>query len=287
MNTKTFRSIEQIVQGIPTTDGAGVRLTRVLTQDLQKRLDPFLMMDAFRSDDPDDYIAGFPNHPHRGFETITYMLAGQMQHLDSGGNEGLLGPGDVQWMIAGSGLIHSELPRQKDGLMEGFQIWLNLPAKDKMIDPAYRDIAANEIPTVTTEQDVHIKIIAGQSQGQEGAMQRPVTDPLILDIHLPAGTSFEQVLGDRATAFLYVYQGQAVIQGQTVPTHHMGILSQTPDADVRIEAESATRLLLIAGQPLEESIAQYGPFVMNTTAQLEQTLLDYQQGRLVQPVARF
>jgi len=277
------RTIERLVKGVQTSDGAGVKLTRVLTQDLQRRLDPFLMLDAFRNDNPDDYIGGFPDHPHRGFETVTYMIAGRLRHRDSAGNEGLLSPGGVQWMTAGSGLIHSELPEQEAGLMEGFQLWLNLPAERKMIKPSYRDIAPEAIPEVTTENGVVVRVIAGHSQGADGAVIkgaviRPDTEPLFLDIHLPANTRFHQALPAGHHAFVYTYRGQANIGDQAVADRHMGILSNA-GTDFEVSAKEPTRLLLIAGKPLNEPIAQYGPFVMNTNEQIQQTLQDYRAGQ--------
>ncbi len=188
------RRVERLVAGQPTSDGAGVRLMRVLTQPLQRRLDPFLMLDNFRSDDPDDWIAGFPDHPHRGFETVTYMIAGRMRHRDSAGHEGLLEGGGVQWMTAGRGVIHSELPEQSEGLMEGFQLWLNLPSKDKMREPWYRDFTAAELPAFETADGVRVVAIAGRSHGVDGAVRREGTEPLYLDLHLPEGARFAQAL---------------------------------------------------------------------------------------------
>jgi len=277
------RRIERLVAGMATSDGAGVRLTRVLTQPLQRRLDPFLMLDAFRSDDPDDYIAGFPAHPHRGFETITYMIAGRMRHRDSTGGEGLLNNGDVQWMTAARGIIHSEMPEQEDGLMEGFQLWLNLPARDKMQAAAYRDIPSASIPEARLASGARVRVIAGRSQGVDGAMQRPVTEPLVLDIHLPAGQTLSQSLPAGHNAFLYVYRGEvkAGPDAQPVTTTRMAILDNDADADgVSIQADTDARILLVAGRPLGEPIAQYGPFVMNTQAELEQALADYRDGSL-------
>jgi quercetin 2,3-dioxygenase len=274
-----YRGVERLVQGKPTSDGAGVRLTRVLTQDLQRRLDPFLMLDAFRNENPDDYIGGFPDHPHRGFETVTYMLAGRMRHHDSAGNHGLLGPGGMQWMVAGSGLIHSELPEQESGLMEGFQLWLNLPAVDKMTAPNYRDVPSAAIPEYTSETGVHVRVIAGESHGTAGAVQRPTTEPLYLDIHLPAGTRFEQAIPASHSAFVYVYRGCAEIAGTMVNDRQMAILANDGGAVVLIEASEDARLILVSGRPLNEPIAQYGPFVMNTGEQIEQTLRDYRDGR--------
>ena len=275
------RRIERLIVGHPTSDGAGVKLTRVLTQDLQRRLDPFLMLDAFGSENPDDYIAGFPNHPHRGFETVTYMIAGRMLHRDSAGHEGLLQNGDVQWMTAGSGLIHSEIPQQEAGVMEGFQLWLNLPARDKMNPPWYRDIAQAELPRFTTAEGVAVTVIAGESHGVSGAVTREATAPTYLDLHLPAGTRFEQALPASHNAFVYVYRGAVSLGGQAVPVQRMAILANEPGADgVRIEASEDARVLLIAGQPLGEPIAQYGPFVMNTEAEIYQAIQDFRSGKL-------
>lgn len=278
MSTQKFRSVERLMQGIQTSDGAGVRLTRVLTQNLQKRLDPFLMLDAFRNENPDDYIGGFPDHPHRGFETVTYMLAGRMRHRDNAGNEGLLEPQGAQWMTAGSGLIHSELPEQEAGLMEGFQLWVNLPAKNKMIAPFYRDIPPSAIPEFTTDQGVHVRVIAGESHHVAGAVQRPDTEPLYLDIHLPAGSSFSQPVDAGFNAFTYTYRGVVMIGDTKVPDRHMAILSNDGAELVRVEAREDARLILVAGKPLNEPIAQYGPFVMNTPEEIQQTLRDYKDG---------
>ncbi len=285
MNTQStatvveFRTVERLVQGIATSDGAGVRLTRVLTQPLQRRLDPFLMLDAFRNENPDDYIGGFPDHPHRGFETVTYMIAGRMRHHDSVGNSGLLGPGGAQWMTTGSGLIHSELPEQEEGLMEGFQLWLNLPAKNKMVAPSYRDIQPATIPEFTTADGIRVRVIAGASHGTAGAVQRPDTEPLYLDVHLPAGRRFVQPIAAGHNAFTYTYRGSVNIAGTTVSDRHMAILANNGAGEVCIEASEDARVLIIAGQPLKEPIAQYGPFVMNTTEQIHQAMRDYEAGK--------
>jgi quercetin 2,3-dioxygenase len=277
------RGVERLVQGQDTQDGAGVRLTRVLSHDLQERLDPFLMLDAFGSDNPGDYIAGFPNHPHRGFETVTYMIAGRMRHKDSGGHEGLLQNGGVQWMTAGRGLTHSEMPEQEEGVMEGFQLWLNLPAKNKLCEPWYRDIQSKEIPEVTTEDDVLVRVIAGSSHATAGAMQREYTEPLYLDLHFPGtdGVVFEQPLPVTHNAFVYVYRGAVdVLQGDaasTVPVKRMAILSNAGDRIV-LRAEANTRAIVIAGKPLNEPIAQYGPFVMNTREELVKAVDDFRAG---------
>lgn len=276
------RAVERLVAGQATSDGAGVKLTRVLTNTLQRRLDPFLMLDAFGSDQADDYIAGFPDHPHRGFETISYMLEGRMRHRDSAGNEGLIEGGGVQWMTAGRGVIHSELPEQQQGRMEGFQLWLNLPAKDKLRDPWYRDIASAEIPEFE-QNGVKVRVIAGESHGVKGAVQREHTEPLYLDLHLLPGASFEQLLPETHNAFVYVYRGALRFEtGCTVPPQRMAILANTPGSDgVRLVAgDEPTRAILIAGKPLNEPIAQYGPFVMNTQAELMQAVRDFQTGKL-------
>ncbi|HWR95421.1 MAG TPA: pirin family protein [Arenimonas sp.] len=272
------RTVERLVRGIATSDGAGVKLTRVLTQDLQRRLDPFLMLDAFRNENPEDYIGGFPNHPHRGFETVTYMIAGRMRHHDSAGNHGLLGPGGVQWMTAGSGLIHSELPEQQEGLMEGFQLWLNLPSGRKMTAPSYRDIPAASIPECETEAGVRVRVIAGEFRHVAGAVQRPDTEPLFLDVHMPAGSRFQQALASGSNAFTYTYRGSVAIAGTDAPDRHMAILDNTGDG-ITVDAVQDSRFLLIAGRPLAEPIVQHGPFVMNTPEQIHQAVRDYQAGK--------
>lgn len=278
-NPLSSRRVERLVQGVATSDGAGVKLTRVLTQHLQRRLDPFLMLDAFRNENPDDYIGGFPDHPHRGFETVTYMIAGRMRHHDSAGNQGLLGPGGVQWMTTGSGLIHSELPEQQEGLMEGFQLWLNLPGRNKMIKPSYRDIPTEQIPELTTPDGVLVRVIAGHSHGVNGAVQRPDTLPLYLDVHLPAGTQFSQDIPIGHNAFAYTYRGEVTIAGTTVADRNMAILANDGAHQVTLLATQPSRVLIIAGQPLNEPIAQYGPFVMNTGDEIQQTLRDYRDGK--------
>ena len=275
------RRIERLIAGHATSDGAGVKLTRVLTQDLQRRLDPYLMLDAFGSDDPDDYIAGFPDHPHRGFETITYMIAGRMLHRDSAGHEGLLDNGGVQWMTAGRGVIHSEIPQQQDGRMEGFQLWLNLSARDKMNAPWYRDFKADELPKFVTPEGAAVTVIAGASHGVSGAVTRDVTAPLFVDVHLTAGSRFAQPLPPGHNAFVYVYRGAVTIAGQSVPAQRMAILANDAEADgVVIESDGGARLLLIAGRPLGEPIAQHGPFVMNTQQEIAQAVADFRAGRL-------
>ncbi len=294
MNTSTLpsnpaRRVERQVQGQPTSDGAGVKLTRVLTQPLQKRLDPFLMLDAFGSDAASDYIGGFPDHPHRGFETVTIMLEGRMRHHDSVGNVGLLGPGSVQWMTAGRGIIHSEMPEQEEGRMAGFQLWVNLAAKDKMTAPAYRDVPPEAVPVLRLDGGVTVRVIAGEAHGTAGAVARPTTEPIVLDLTLPPGQRFDAALPAGHNAFLYVYGGAAVEVGSDAPvrveSERMAILTNDAGADgVRLAANPAAtlpaRVLLVAGKPLDEPIAQYGPFVMNTTAELHQAVADFQRGAL-------
>jgi redox-sensitive bicupin YhaK (pirin superfamily) len=276
------RSVERVVAGQATQDGHGVKLTRLLTQNLQRRLDPFLMLDAFASDAAEDYMGGFPDHPHRGFETVTYMLAGRMRHRDSAGNESLLAGGGVQWMTAGRGVIHSEMPEQEAGRMEGFQLWLNLPAKDKMGPPRYREIPSEAIPEIEVG-GVTARIIAGSSHGVAGALRREHTEPLYLDLHLGAGAAFEQALPAGHNAFVYVYRGALAIGETTLHGQRMAILANGAGSDgVMLGAsdDGPARALLIAGRPLNEPIAQYGPFVMNTHAEIFQAVEDFQAGRL-------
>ncbi|HEY9064634.1 MAG TPA: pirin family protein [Burkholderiaceae bacterium] len=281
------RTVERQVLGQPTSDGAGVKLTRVLTQPLQKRLDPFLMLDAFGSDAASDYIGGFPSHPHRGFETVTIMLEGRMRHQDSVGNVGLLEPGSVQWMTAGRGIIHSEMPEQEEGRMAGFQLWVNLAAKDKMTAPAYRDVPPSGVPVATLDgSGVTVRVIAGTALGIAGAVSRPTTEPLVLNITLPAGASFDAALPAAHNAFAYVYGGTAVdVGGTRVSSERMAILANDPAADgvrftVDRDAPQPGRVLLVAGAPLNEPIAQYGPFVMNSVEQIREAVEDFQRGKL-------
>jgi redox-sensitive bicupin YhaK (pirin superfamily) len=274
------RGIERIIAGQAVMDGAGVKINRVLTQALQRRLDPFLMLDAFGSDQANDYIAGFPEHPHRGFETVSYMITGRMRHRDSAGNEGLLSSGGVQWMTAGSGVIHSEMPEQEEGVMEGFQLWLNLPARDKMRQPWYRDFQNSELPRFTLADGVTVQVIAGASHGIAGAVQREGTEPVFIDIELPAGATYTESLPQSHNAFIYTFRGAVSIDGKQVANTRMAILANTPGADgVVIHAAEASRVILIAGRPLNEPIAQYGPFVMNTQAELVDAVNDFREGR--------
>ena len=272
------RSVERVIVGRQVTDGAGVRIVRILTQDLQHRLDPFLMLDIFRSDNPDDYIAGFPDHPHRGFETVTYMIAGRMRHRDSAGHQGLLENGGIQWMVAGRGIIHSEMPEQEQGMMEGFQLWLNLPAASKMTAPWYRDVQTAQIPEAVDVSGVRVRVIAGEYAGVRGAVSRPQTEPLFLDLHLPAGASVEVPVAAAHNAFLVVYRGKVSSAGKEIVERQMAILGNDGDG-VALTAVQDSRAILVAGKPLGEPIAQYGPFVMNTEAELRAAAHDYQEGR--------
>jgi redox-sensitive bicupin YhaK (pirin superfamily) len=277
------RRVARVVRGQPASDGAGVKLTRVIGQRDLDMLDPFLMLDEFRSDQAGDYLAGFPAHPHRGFETVTYMLAGRMRHHDNQGNSGLLTPGSVQWMTAGRGIVHSEMPEQEDGLMWGFQLWVNLPAQDKMVAPRYQDIAPERIPALSPAEGVQARVIAGEFAGVEGAVRGIATAPLYLDLRLEAGTHVEVPLPATHNAFAYAYEGAAAL-GPDAATHplargELAVLDRDGEM-LRISATDApTRLILVAGKPLDEPVAKYGPFVMNTQQQIVDAIQDYQAGR--------
>jgi len=281
----SHRYPEFIVPGTPTRDGAGVNLARVLTHQWQRRLDPFLMLDEFRSDNPNDYIAGFPEHPHRGFETVTYMQAGQMRHKDNAGHEGVVGPGDVQWMTAGEGILHSEIPEQIAGLMHGFQLWINLPAQRKMAQPAYTEIPAVQIPVLTTEEGHQLKLIAGQWQQHMGPLERPDTEPVYMDITFASNKPLTIALPAGHNAFVYVVEGISKIDGRMIEVGHMAILSTEPEAqDVVIHGHAGNQILVLAGKPLREPIVQWGPFVMNTRQEIEQAITDYQSGQFGRPI---
>lgn len=268
-----MRTLDGIVSGLETSDGAGVKLTRLIGQELHARLDPFLMLDFFRNIDPEDYIAGFPDHPHRGFETVTLMLAGRMRHRDNKGNEGLLESGSVQWMTAGRGIVHSEMPEQEDGLMEGFQLWINLPSTRKMCDPWYCDIPASSIPSFIADSGVKIRVIAGKIEDVEGAMTRDGTEPLYLDIELPEGAEHAVSIPSSHNAFIVPYRGDIEVSGKVLPEKRLGILSE--GEGVALKADRPARLILVAGKPLREPVVQYGPFVMNTREEVFQALADF------------
>jgi redox-sensitive bicupin YhaK (pirin superfamily) len=279
-----LRKVLSIQAGQPTSDGAGVRLTRVFGGPGVEQFDPFLMLDEFGSDKPDDYIAGFPPHPHRGFETVTYMLEGRMRHEDHMGNVGLLQGGGVQWMTAARGIIHSEMPEQEEGVMRGFQLWLNLPGKTKLADASYVDIQPENIPRLTTAEGVDVVVIAGEFNDgqirQAGAVQRPDTEPQYFDFHLPAGGRISPQIPEGHRALLYVYEGSLEIEGcpQSVSASRLARLSD--DGQLQISSAAGARVLLIAGKPLREPIVQYGPFVMNTREEIEQALRDFRDDRL-------
>ncbi len=284
----TTRTLQRIIPSIAASDGAGVKLRRSLGNSEALRHDPFLMLDEFFSDDPDDYLRGFPSHPHRGFETVTYMLDGHMRHEDSVGHRGDLGPGDVQWMTAGRGIIHSEMPQQSEGRMRGFQLWINLPAREKMKPAAYRDIPARDIPTVSMESGGEVRVIAGRLiQGERrisGPIQGLSTAPLYLDVRLPAGAGFAAPVTAGHHAFLYLYEGEATVgdDRQSLPHRAAGLLSEGDVVRVVAGSEGA-RFLLLAGKPIGEPVVQYGPFVMNTREEIEQALADYREGHLALP----
>ena len=273
------RSILRRIRGTDTSDGAGVRLKRIIGQPGLDMLDPFLLLDEFRSDSADDYLAGFPEHPHRGFETVTYMLAGHMRHGDNHGNRGDLGPGSVQWMTAGRGILHSEMPQQENGLMWGFQLWVNLPAKDKLTEPRYQDIDPARIPTVHPQEGVEVKIIAGELFGAAGPVSGITTEPVYLDIALQPGAQLEVPLPEGHSAFAYVFDGaDAQVAGDVLRRSELAVLSK--GGSVRIGGrEAPARVLLVAGKPLGESVARYGPFVMNTPEEIHQAIADFRAGK--------
>jgi redox-sensitive bicupin YhaK (pirin superfamily) len=275
----TARTIERTVRGMKTSDGAGVKLTRVIGTPVLRRVDPFLMLDEFRSDDPNDYAAGFPDHPHRGFETITYMIAGRFRHKDNKGHEGLLETGGAQWMTAGRGIVHSEMPEQKEGLAAGFQLWLNLPARDKMCEPSYRDLQAEDIPRVDLGGGAEARVLAGRVGDVTGPIDGRDTEPVYVDVVLPAGTSATIPVPKGHHGFVYPFEGESIVAGgKTLVRGELGVLA---DGDsVVLEAKGgATRALVVAGKPLGEPIAQYGPFVMNTAEELEQAVSDFRSGK--------
>jgi quercetin 2,3-dioxygenase len=275
-------SVARRLRGMPASDGAGVKLTRVIGTPQLDMLDPFLMLDEFGTDRAEDYLAGFPEHPHRGFETVTYMLDGRMRHKDNHGNEGLLVPGSVQWMTAGRGLVHSEMPEQQEGRMRGFQLWVNLPAKDKMVEPRYQEFAPEDIPVATPAAGVRVKVIAGTVGDRKGPIEQPATDPLYLDIALQPGAAWEYVLPEGHNAFAYVFEGSATVgtgeDARALETHELAVLGGGDLFTVRAEGSEA-RLILVAGRPLREPIARHGPFVMNTREQIMQAFVDFQEGR--------
>jgi hypothetical protein len=276
MNT---RCIRQLVPAFEVTEGAGVTVHRSIGTPALKNLDPFLMLDHFGSDDPDEYIAGFPDHPHRGFITFTYMLDGHMEHRDSMGNRGDLKAGGVQWMKAASGVIHSEMPQQSNGLMRGFQLWINLPASEKLSDPAYQEFSSTAIPEVELGQG-RVRVLAGEFDGTRGVIDDPATDVLYLDVSLAADARFSLPLEAARNAFVYVFEGSARLAGEALAMHTLAVLGEGDAVEV-IAGETGARFILVAGRPLGEPVVQYGPFVMNTREEIEQAFADYRDGRLV------
>jgi redox-sensitive bicupin YhaK (pirin superfamily) len=275
----TQRTVQRIIRSVPASDGAGVKLRRSLGQAQGVRLDPFLMLDEFSSDNADDYIAGFPSHPHRGFETVTYILDGHMLHEDHLGNRGDLRSGGVQWMTAGRGIIHSEMPQQDRGRMRGFQLWINLPAREKMKPAGYRDLQASDIPEVALAGGGRVRVIAGRLAETDGPIAGLTTEPVYFDVHLPAGATFSHSLPDGHNAFVYPYEGSVRVGSTAVPPQSAGVLSVEGNLEATAGAEGA-RFLLLAGKPLNEPVVQYGPFVMNTVEEIQQAVHDYQSGRL-------
>jgi redox-sensitive bicupin YhaK (pirin superfamily) len=273
-----LRNIKRQVRGQETADGAGVRLTRVIGTHQLLQIDPFLLLDDFRSDNPDDYIGGFPPHPHRGFETVTYLLSGKMEHRDNAGHAGVLQAGGVQWMTAGRGVVHSEMPRQENGLLAGFQLWVNLPTAQKMTPPRYQEFSAEAIPRERRTGGVELRVVAGEtSQGTQGPVNDLATPVSYFDISMPAGAHLVEPLPESYNAFVYLVDGALTLGDQTVAPFTLALLAQ--GEGVAIEARSDSRLLLVAGEPLNEPIARRGPFVMNNEAQLRQAFDDYQAGR--------
>lgn len=286
-NLSTNRTIVEQLPGMPTSDGAGVKLTRIIGTPMLDMLDPFLMLDCFESDDADDYVAGFPTHPHRGFETVTYLLNGRMRHKDNAGNEGVIEPGGVQWMTAGKGILHSEMPEQEEGLLKGFQLWVNLPATAKMSDPQYQEFLPDSTPLERRDNGTEIRVIAGEtSQGTVGPVINPHTYPTYMDVTLPANTDFEQAIATEHNAFIYVIEGAVQVQGakenssenNKVSAKNLAVLSKGDKLEVT-SGNAEARFLLIAGKPINEPVARMGPFVMNTQAELYQAVEDFHSGK--------
>ena len=287
-NTSTFagynaRGTRKVISGMATSDGAGVRLTRYIGSPEIDHVDPFLLLDFFESDNPDDYIAGFPSHPHRGFETVTYLLAGKVRHEDSAGHGGVIETGGIQWMTTGRGIIHSEIPEQEDGRLAGFQLWVNLPAVDKMCQPTYHEYPVTEIPLETRENGATLRVITGNTSTQtRGPVIGVATDPMYLDVILPAGCNLREPLSDSRAAFIFVIDGDLRLIGgsnnDSIAAKQLGVLEEGDHVDVKAGAAGA-RFLLVAARPLNEPIARYGPFVMNTKTEIEQAINDFNGGR--------
>lgn len=279
------RRVINVVDPQLVVEGAGVHLHRSIATRRLDYIDPFLLFDHFGSDDPEDYLAGFPMHPHRGIETVTYMLAGLVDHKDSLGNSGTIGAGDVQWMTSGSGIMHEEMPKPKDGKMAGFQLWVNLPAKLKMTSPGYREVPSARIPTVAREDGVRIRVIAGVVDGVGGAVKEIYADPEYLDVSVPAGRSFKQPVPVGHAALAYVFEGEGIFEGinsgeKRIAASRMAIFGDGDSVSIRAD-RGPVRFLLLSGKPLNEPIARYGPFVMNTREEIEQALEDLRNGTFV------
>ncbi|MFX1548320.1 MAG: pirin family protein [Promethearchaeota archaeon] len=278
---RKFREIKRISRSKPTIEGAGVRLKRVFAHQEVKILDPFLLLDDFHSDKPDDYIAGFPWHPHRGIETVTYMIEGKVEHQDSIGNHGIINGGDIQWMTAGSGIIHSEMPAQVDNLLWGFQLWVNLPAKNKMMQPRYQDIPKTLVPEITQNNGVKIRVLSGEINGTKGPVQDIVTNPEYLDITVPPNTKFEHKVKEGYTVFAYCFDGKGYFEpsyDQLVSAEQLIIFSDGDYVQIKGQEDSSVRFLLVSGKPIKEPVAWYGPIVMNTQEELKIAFDEYNRG---------
>ncbi len=280
------RRVKTTHPGQSVMEGAGVRLRRIIGGPAVDYVDPFLLLDEFKSDDPNDYIAGFPMHPHRGIETVTYMLHGQVQHVDSLGNKGVIGPGDLQWMTSGHGIIHEEMPQRQEGRLWGFQLWVNLPAKLKLSDPRYQEYAAAKIPTVEREGGGEVRVVAGEHAGTRGPVSEIAAQPLYMDVRLPPLTAMSQPIVPGHNAFCYVYRGSgrfggtAQEPGPELKSPNLAVLDDGDHLNVRSEGEEL-RFLLAAGKPLNEPVARGGPFVMNTKAEIAQAYQDYRDGNFL------
>ena len=287
---ETLRKVKNIIDPIYVLEGAGVRLRRSIATKTLDYLDPFLLFDHFGSNDPNDYLAGFPMHPHRGIETVTYMLEGQVDHKDSMGNSGIIGKGDIQWMTSGSGILHEEMPKEpEEGIMEGFQLWVNLPAKLKMTTPRYRGVMSSKIPEVKDKNGISVRIVAGDYESVKGVISEIYADPEYLDVTIPTGSSFEQHIKRGHTAFAYIFEGECIFgefeteseeKGTHVQATRMAIFGDGDFIKVYTD-QNPVRFLLISGKPLNEPIARYGPFVMNTDDEIEQALRDLQNDTFV------
>jgi redox-sensitive bicupin YhaK (pirin superfamily) len=275
-----MKKVKKVITGVKTSDGKGVQLTRLIASPELELLDPFLLMDAFGSDKPQDYIGGFPPHPHRGFETVTYMFAGKMRHKDSAGNSGLIEAGGVQWMRAGKGIVHSEMPEQEEGLLSGIQLWVNLPASHKMSVPSYQEVGKAGIPTESRDNNCFLNVIAGTTKnGTQGVIRNDLVHPLYWDIHLSGQAQFNDEIPAGHNAFIYVIEGELTINSTTISQKQLAVLSESGN-QIKIKSESSVRFLLVAGKPLNEPIARGGPFVMNTQKEIQQAFADYESGKL-------